>query len=97
MLLEPIMEVEVETPEDYVGDVIGDLNSRRGKIVGMENKGVITAIKAYVPLAEMFGYATTLRSLTQGRGTFIMKFSHYDEVPQSIAEQIVGERTAVAK
>ncbi|MEJ7620518.1 MAG: elongation factor G [Aquificaceae bacterium] len=97
VLLEPIMEVEVETPEDYVGDVIGDLNSRRGKIVGMENKGVITAIRAYVPLAEMFGYATTLRSLTQGRGTFIMKFSHYDEVPQSIAEQIVGERTAVAK
>ncbi|MEJ7554011.1 MAG: elongation factor G, partial [Aquificaceae bacterium] len=97
VLLEPIMEVEVETPEDYVGDVIGDLNSRRGKIVGMENKGVITVIKAYVPLAEMFGYATTLRSLTQGRGTFIMKFSHYDEVPQSIAEQIVGERTAVAK
>lgn len=97
VLLEPIMEVEVETPEDYVGDVIGDLNSRRGRIVGMENKGVITAIKAYVPLAEMFGYATTLRSLTQGRGTFIMKFSHYDEVPQHIAEQIIGERTATAK
>ncbi len=97
VLLEPIMEVEVETPEDYVGDVIGDLNSRRGKIMGMENKGIITAIRAYVPLAEMFGYATTLRSLTQGRGTFIMKFSHYDEVPQSIAEQIVGERTAVAR
>ncbi len=96
-LLEPIMEVEVETPEDYVGDVIGDLNSRRGRILGMENKGVITAIRAYVPLAEMFGYATTLRSLTQGRGTFIMKFSHYDEVPQSIAEQIVGERMATAK
>ncbi len=97
VLLEPIMEVEVETPEDYVGDVIGDLNSRRGRIVGMENKGVITAIKAYVPLAEMFGYATTLRSLTQGRGTFIMKFSHYDEVPQQIAEQIIGERMATAK
>ncbi|ADC89255.1 translation elongation factor G [Thermocrinis albus DSM 14484] len=97
VLLEPIMEVEVETPEDYVGDVIGDLNSRRGKIVGMENKGVITVIKAYVPLAEMFGYATTLRSLTQGRGTFIMKFSHYEEVPQSIAEQIIGERMAGAK
>ncbi len=97
VLLEPIMEVEVETPEDYVGDVIGDLNSRRGKIMGMENKGIITAIRAYVPLAEMFGYATTLRSLTQGRGTFIMKFSHYDEVPHGIAEQIVGERTAVAK
>ncbi|MFN3598869.1 MAG: elongation factor G [Aquificaceae bacterium] len=97
VLLEPIMEVEVETPEEYVGDVIGDLNSRRGKIMGMENKGLITAIRAYVPLAEMFGYATTLRSLTQGRGTFIMKFSHYDEVPQSIAEQIVGERIATAR
>ncbi|SHK32167.1 elongation factor G [Thermocrinis minervae] len=97
VLLEPIMEVEVETPEEYVGDVIGDLNSRRGKIVGMENKGVITVIKAYVPLAEMFGYATTLRSLTQGRGTFIMKYSHYEEVPQSIAEQIIGERMAATK
>lgn len=94
VLLEPIMEVEVETPEEYVGDVIGDLNSRRGKIMGMENKGVITVIKAHVPLAEMFGYATTLRSLTQGRGTFIMKFSHYDEVPQQIAEKIIGERMA---
>ena len=97
VLLEPIMEVEVETPDEYVGDVIGDLNSRRGKIVGMENKGVITVVKAYVPLAEMFGYATTLRSLTQGRGTFIMKFSHYEEVPQHVAEQIIGERSAVAK
>ncbi len=94
VLLEPIMEVEVETPEEYVGDVIGDLNSRRGKIMGMENKGVITMIRAYVPLAEMFGYATTLRSLTQGRGTFIMKFSHYEEVPQNIAEKIIGERMA---
>ncbi len=94
VLLEPIMEVEVETPEDYVGDVIGDLNSRRGRIMGMENKGVITVVRAHVPLAEMFGYATTLRSLTQGRGTFIMKFSHYDEVPQHIAEKIIGERMA---
>ncbi|MEN3033866.1 MAG: elongation factor G [Aquificaceae bacterium] len=93
-LLEPIMEVEVETPDDYVGDVIGDLNSRRGRIMGMENKGIITAIKAHVPLAEMFGYATTLRSLTQGRGTFIMKFSHYEEAPQSVTEQVVGERMA---
>ena len=94
VLLEPIMEVEVETPEEYVGDVIGDLNSRRGKILGMEKKGIITVIKAQVPLAEMFGYATTLRSLTQGRGTFIMKFSHYDKVPQQIAEKIIGERMA---
>jgi len=93
VLLEPIMEVEVETPDDYVGDVIGDLNSRRGKIMGMENKGVITSIRAHVPLSEMFGYATNLRSLTQGRGTFIMKFSHYSEAPQSIAEKVVGERT----
>jgi elongation factor G len=97
VLLEPIMEVEVETPDEYVGDVIGDLNSRRGKIMGMENKGVITVVKAYVPLAEMFGYATTLRSLTQGRGTFIMKFSHYEEVPQHVAEQIIGEKSAAAK
>jgi len=97
VLLEPIMEVEVETPDEYVGDVIGDLNSRRGKIMGMENKGVITVVRAYVPLAEMFGYATTLRSLTQGRGTFIMKFSHYEEVPQHVAEQIIGERSAAAK
>jgi elongation factor G len=94
VLLEPIMEVEVETPEEYVGDVIGDLNSRRGRIMGMENKGVITVVRAHVPLAEMFGYATTLRSLTQGRGVFIMKFSHYDEVPQHIAEKIIGERMA---
>jgi len=93
VLLEPIMEVEVETPDDYVGDVIGDLNSRRGKIMGMENKGIITSIKAHVPLSEMFGYATNLRSLTQGRGTFIMKFSHYSEAPQSITEKVVGERT----
>lgn len=91
-LLEPIMEVEVETPDDYVGDVIGDLNSRRGKIMGMENKGVITSIKAHVPLSEMFGYATNLRSLTQGRGTFIMKFAYYSESPSSIAEKVVGER-----
>jgi len=97
VLLEPIMEVEVETPDEYVGDVIGDLNSRRGKIMGMENKGIITVVKAYVPLAEMFGYATTLRSLTQGRGTFIMKFSHYEEVPQHVAEQIIGERSAAVK
>ncbi|GAB6078936.1 elongation factor G [Hydrogenobaculum acidophilum] len=94
VLLEPIMEVEVETPDDYVGDVIGDLNSRRGKIMGMENKGIITSIKAHVPLSEMFGYATNLRSLTQGRGTFIMKFSHYSEAPQSITEKVIGERSA---
>jgi elongation factor G len=92
VLLEPIMEVEVEVPEEYMGAVIGDLNSRRGKILGTEKKGQIVTIKAHVPLAEMFGYATTLRSLTQGRGTFQMTFSHYEEVPKQIQEKIVGER-----
>jgi len=92
VLLEPIMEVEVEVPEEYMGAVIGDLNSRRGKILGTEKKGQIVTIKAHVPLAEMFGYATTLRSLTQGRGTFQMTFSHYEEVPKNIQEQIIGER-----
>ncbi len=92
VLLEPIMEVEVEVPEEYMGAVIGDLNSRRGKILGTEKKGQIVTIKAHVPLAEMFGYATSLRSLTQGRGTFQMTFSHYEEVPKNIQEQIVGER-----
>ncbi|HIP98023.1 MAG TPA: elongation factor G [Aquifex aeolicus] len=92
VLLEPIMEVEVEVPEEYMGAVIGDLNSRRGKILGTEKKGQIVTIKAHVPLAEMFGYATSLRSLTQGRGTFQMTFSHYEEVPKQIQEKIVGER-----
>jgi elongation factor G len=92
VLLEPIMNVEVETPEEYMGQVIGDLNSRRGKILGTEKKGNIVTIKAHVPLAEMFGYATTLRSLTQGRGTFQMTPSHYEEVPKNIQEQIIGER-----
>ncbi len=92
VLLEPIMEVEVDTPEEYMGDVIGDLNKRRGKILGMEKRGAVQVIKAEVPLAEMFGYATDLRSLTQGRATFVMQFKKYEEVPKQIAEQIAGER-----
>jgi len=92
VLLEPIMTVEVDTPEDYMGDVMGDLNRRRGRILGMEKKGNTQTIRAEVPLAEMFGYATDLRSLTQGRATFVMTFARYEEVPRNIAEQIAGQR-----
>lgn len=90
VLLEPIMKVEVTVPEEYMGDVIGDLNSRRAKLEGMERKANLQVIRAYVPLAEMFGYATQLRSLTQGRGTFVMQFDHYDVVPSNIAEQVIA-------
>lgn len=90
VLLEPIMKVEVTVPEEYMGDVIGDLNSRRAKLEGMERKANLQVIKAFVPLAEMFGYATQLRSLTQGRGTFVMQFDHYDVVPANIAEQVIA-------
>jgi elongation factor G len=92
VLLEPIMHVEVDTPEEYMGDVMGDLNRRRGRILGMEKKGNTVTIKAEVPLAEMFGYATDLRSLTQGRATFVMTFERYEEVPRHIAEQVAGQR-----
>ncbi|ADU96227.1 elongation factor G [Thermovibrio ammonificans] len=92
VLLEPIMEVEVTTPEEFMGDVIGDLNKRRGRVQGMEARGNAQVIKALVPLAEMFGYATDLRSMTQGRANYIMRFSHYEEVPPNVAEQIIGER-----
>ena len=86
ILLEPMMAVEVETPEEKMGDVIGDLSSRRGMIQGMEDLGGGKAIRAEVPLAEMFGYSTTLRSLTQGRATYTMEFKHYTEAPKQIAE-----------
>jgi len=92
VLLEPIMHVEVDTPEEYMGDVMGDLNRRRGRILGMDKKGSAVTIKAEVPLAEMFGYATDLRSLTQGRATFVMTFERYEEVPRHIAEQVAGQR-----
>ena len=93
VLLEPYMSVEVDVPEDYMGDVIGDLNSRRGQIQGMEPRGGVQAISAAVPLSEMFGYATTLRSRTQGRGQYTMQPSHYTEVPKSIQEKIIDKRT----
>ena len=88
-LLEPYMKVEVVTPEDYLGDVMGDLNSRRGKLEGMEARSGAQVIRAHVPLGEMFGYATDLRSKTQGRGTYTMQFDHYEQVPNSIAEKIM--------
>jgi elongation factor G len=90
VLLEPIMAVEVVTPDDYMGDVIGDLNSRRGRMEGMEQRGNSQVIRVQVPLAEMFGYATDLRSRTQGRATFTMQFSAYQEVPESVAREIVA-------
>src|SRR4249919_2474040 len=88
-LLEPVMAVEVVTPEDYLGDVMGDLNSRRGRVEGLEPRGNAQAVRAHVPLATMFGYATDLRSMTQGRATFTMQFERYEEVPVTIAEGIV--------
>ena len=92
-LLEPMMNVEVVTPEDYMGDIIGDLNSRRGQISGTEARGVATSIKAFVPLANMFGYVNTLRSMSQGRAQFTMQFDHYEQVPQNVAEEIQAKYT----
>jgi elongation factor G len=89
VLLEPVMKVEVTTPDQYMGDVIGDLSARRGRISAMEQRGGLRIVQAEVPLADMFGYATQLRSNTQGRATYTMEFSHYEEVPQSIAETLV--------
>ena len=93
VLLEPIMAVEVVTPEDYMGDVIGDLSSRRGKVEGMEQRGSSHVVRAQVPLAEMFGYATDLRSRTQGRATYTMQFHSYQEVPESVSKEIVARVT----
>jgi elongation factor G len=91
VLLEPMMKVEVEVPEDFLGDVMGDLNSRRGQIEGMGSEEGIAKVTAKVPLAEMFGYATDIRSKTQGRGIFSMEFSHYDEVPRNVADAIIAK------
>ena len=91
-LLEPIMKVDVVMPEEHLGDVMGDLSSRRGHILGMEGRGTSQNVKARVPLAEMFGYATELRSMTSGRATYSMEFSHYAEMPGNLAEA-VGRRT----
>ena len=93
VLLEPMMKVEITVPEEYMGDVIGDVNSRRGRLEGMDSVNGAQVIRAFIPLAEMFGYATSLRSRTQGRGVYAMVFDHYEEVPKSIQEQIAGNRS----
>ena len=92
VILEPIMKVEVEVPEEYMGDVIGDLNRRRGQINSMEDRHGNKIVNAFVPLAEMFGYSTDLRSATQGRGTYAMEFDHYEEVPKNVADEIIKKR-----
>lgn len=91
-IIEPVMKVEVTVPEDYMGDVIGDISSRRGRIEGMEARGNAQIVRGFVPLSEMFGYSTDLRSATQGRGTYTMQFDHYEEVPKGIAEGIISKR-----
>ena len=96
VLMEPIMKVQVELPDEYLGNVMGNLTSRRGMLQGTENAFGNTIINAEVPLSEMFGYATDLRSSTQGRGIFNMEFSHYAEVPKFVADKIVGERAKKA-
>jgi elongation factor G len=93
VLLEPIMAVEVVMPDEYMGDVIGDLSARRGKVEGMEQRGTSQVVRAQVPLAEMFGYATDLRSRTQGRATYTMQFHSYQEVPESVSKEIVARVT----
>jgi elongation factor G len=92
VLLEPIMRVEVTMPEEYMGDVIGDINSRRGRIEGMEDIGGGKMVKAFVPLSEMFGYSTDLRSKTQGRGNYSMFFDKYEQVPKSVQEKVIANR-----
>jgi len=93
VLLEPLMKVEVVIPEEYLGDIMGDITSRRGRVEGMEARGNAQVVKAFVPLSEMFGYATSLRSNTQGRGTYTMFFDHYEEVPKSISEEIIKKNS----
>jgi len=92
-LLEPMMSVEVETPEEFMGNVMGDLSSRRGIVHGMDDVAGIKVIKAEVPLSEMFGYSTTLRSLSQGRATYTMEFKHYTEAPKSVAEAVINKKS----
>ena len=91
ILLEPIMKVEVTMPEEYMGDVIGDINARRGRIEGMEDIGGGKMVKAYVPLSEMFGYSTDLRSRTQGRGNYSMFFEKYEPVPKNVQEKVLSD------
>ncbi|MDP3956440.1 MAG: elongation factor G, partial [bacterium] len=89
VILEPIMKVQVIVPPDFLGDATGDISAKRGKIEAMTDRANIKVIDAQVPLSEMFGYATKIRSMSQGRGSFTMEFDHYDEVPQSVAQQII--------
>jgi elongation factor G len=91
IIKEPIMEVEAVVPELYMGDVMGDLSSRRGHITHMDSRGGLQVITARVPLSEMFGYSTNLRSMTQGRGNYTMQFASYDEVPKSVSEEIIAK------
>jgi len=95
VIMEPVMEVEAVTPEEYLGDVIGDLNRRRGRVLGMENRAGYQVATVQVPLSEMFGYATDLRSQSQGRATYSMQFDHYNQVPQQVADQIVARATGM--
>ena len=88
-LLEPLMSLEVVVPEEFLGDVIGDVNARRGRVEGFEERGAYKVLRALVPLAQMFGYATALRSMSQGRGTFSMQFTRYEGVPDSVAEAVL--------
>ncbi len=92
VLMEPIMKVSVIVPEDYMGDVIGDLNSRRGRVEGMDDIGGGKMVRAFVPLAEMFGYSTDLRSKTQGRGNYSMFFDKYEQVPKNVQEKVLSEK-----
>jgi elongation factor G len=91
-LLEPIMHVDIDAPTEYVGDLMGDLNSRRGRLEGVDAEGEAQTLHARVPLAEMLTYGSTLRSITQGRGSFHMQFSHYEEVPRNLQEKIIAEQ-----
>jgi elongation factor G len=94
VILEPMMKVEVETPEDYMGDVIGDISKRRGQVNGMGDRAGSKIVDAFVPLSEMFGYSTDLRSMSQGRATYSMEFDHYEEVPQNVAKEIIEKRNS---
>jgi elongation factor G len=97
VLLEPVMKVVVETPDEFQGNVMGSLNQRRGIIIGAHDEGISTVIEAHVPLAEMFGYSTVLRSLTQGKAQFTMEFEAYKEVPKSVLEEIAKKNEQAAK
>ena len=97
VLMEPVMKVEIIVPEQYMGDVMGNVSSRRGRVDGMEARGTDQIIHAFVPLSEMFGYTTDLRSRTQGRGMFTMQFDHYEEVPKNVADKVIGARATAKK